>query len=104
MVDNNFKHATMTSKGQTLINGQKLVTMQKAIVGYVKKAMAHAPTFLDTYKQTLSENNINDLLDYVLDEMWEEDMTISDPKIGPSLGILLFICFLVPFSLNPKSV
>ena len=70
----------MTSKGRILINGRKLVTMSKSTVGYVKKGMAHASSFLDTYKQTPSGNNINDLLDYVLDEMWEEEMTISESK------------------------
>ena len=85
MIVNNFKHSTMKSKGQALIHGRKLVSMQKATVGYVKKAMAHASSFLDTYKQTPSGNNINDLLDYVLDEMWEEETTISKSKTKSNL-------------------
>ena len=80
MVANNFKHATLTSKGLTLIINRSLVTMEKSTVGYVKKAMAHTSSFLDSYKQIPSGNNINDLLDYVLDEMWEEEWIITTSK------------------------
>ena len=86
MIVNNFKYSTMTSKGRALINDQKLILMQKATVGYVKKAMAHTSSFLDAYKQTPSGNNINDLLDYVLDEMWDEEMIISKSKTKSNLA------------------
>ena len=114
------------SKRQTLINGRSLVTMVKLTVGYVKKAMAHNSSLLDSNKQLPSGNYINDLLDYVLDEMWEENLATSkskkktkisqnwtktekskerkNKKNGPFSGTLLFVCLLFPLLLNPTIV
>ena len=80
MVAKHFKHTTLMLKGQTLINGRSLVTMEKSTLSYVKKAMAHASFFLHSNKQLPSGNFINNLLDYVLDEMWEENLATSKSK------------------------
>ena len=104
---------------------QKLVTIAKSTVGYVKKVMAHTPSYLDSNKQLPSGNLINNLLDHILDEMWEENLATwkskkesnfqkwmetlrskerKVQKIGPSSGILLFVCLLVLLSLNPTLI
>ena len=80
MIANHFKHVTMISKGQTLINGRSLVTMAKLTVGYVKKAMAHASSFLNSKKQLPSGNFINDILDYILDEMWKQTWLLRNQR------------------------
>ena len=121
MVANNFKHATLTSKGQTLINGRSLVNMEKSTFDYVKKALTHVYSFLDSNKQLPSGKTVIDLLNSVLDKMWEENLAAlkskknqnykkwmvtvkfrnrNDRNIGSSLGMLLFVCLLVPFSLD----
>ena len=55
MVANNFKHANLRLKGQTLISDRLLVTIAKSTVSYVKKTMTHASSFLDSNKCYLLE-------------------------------------------------
>ena len=123
MFADNFKHATLTSKGQTLINGRSLVTMAKSKVDYMEKAMTHASSFLDSNKQLPSGNFINNLLDYILDEMWEGNLAASKskkksklpemdrdskiqrkekPKDWTSFGYLAFCMFPCPLLTQPN--
>ena len=99
-------------------SGRSLVTMVKSAVGYVKKETAHDTSFLDSNKQLPSGNYINILLDYVLDDMWEENLATlkskkksklqevdgnseiqrkERQKIGHSLGLFLLDVCLSPF-------
>jgi len=80
MVAKNFMHATMAAKRQTLINGRSLISMAKATVCYVNKGMGHAAVFLDANKDLPSGINVNELVNYVLDQMWEENLATSKSK------------------------
>ena len=59
MVAKNFWYATMTAKGQSLINGRSLISMAKVTVCYVNKGRAHAAVFLDANKDLPSGIKVN---------------------------------------------
>lgn len=74
MVAHNFKHVTLRSKGHTLINGRALVNLEKSTVGYVKTVMSHVYSFFVIQISLSSGKTVNNLLNLVLDEMWEEKL------------------------------
>ena len=85
MVAKNFMNATMTTKGQTLTNGRSLVAMAKSTVGYVKKAMGHASVFLDANKDLPSGINVNDLVNYFLNQIGKKTWLLQNQRKSQNL-------------------